>query len=107
MLFAATADADGTVQLGPLRLPARRPVRPGAVKVAVRPEAWAVCDSAPDALPGSLLKCAYLGSFQELTVGTAIGEIFVVSPDVQRDWRIGEALALRLAGNGVSVVEAG
>ncbi len=107
MLFAATADADGTVQLGPLRLPARRPVRPGAVKVAVRPEAWTVCDNGPDALPGSLLKCAYLGSFQELTVGTAIGEIFVVSPDVQRDWRIGQALALRLAGSGVSVVEAG
>ncbi|MFT3819506.1 MAG: ABC transporter ATP-binding protein [Rubrivivax sp.] len=107
MLFAATADADGIVQLGPLRLPARRAVRPGAVKVAVRPEAWAVCDGAPDALPGSLLKSAYLGSFQELTVGTEIGEIFVVSADVQRDWRIGEALALRLAGSGVSVVEAG
>jgi len=107
MLFDATADAAGMVQLGPLRLPARRPVRPGAVKVAVRPEAWAVCDSAADALPGSLLKGAYLGSLQELTVGTAIGEIFVVSPDVQRDWRVGEALHLRLAGSGVSVVEAG
>ena len=107
MLFAASADAAGQVQLGPLRLSARRAVRPGAVKVAVRPEAWAVCDAAPDALPGSLLKRAYLGSFQELTVGTAIGEIFVVSPDVQRDWRVGEALHLRLAGSGVSVVEVG
>ena len=105
MLFAGTAAADGTVQLGPLRVPARRPVKPGPVKVAVRPEAWAVTAPAPDALDGTLLKCAYLGSFQELTIGTALGEIFVVSPDVQRRWTVGEAVSLRLAGNGVSVVE--
>lgn len=105
MLFSASATADGQVQLGPLRLDARRPVAPGPVKVAVRPEAWAVTEAAPDALPGTLLKCAYLGSFQELTIGTAIGEIFVVSPDVRRTWAVGEALSLRLSGQGVSVVE--
>ncbi|MFO1326471.1 MAG: ABC transporter ATP-binding protein [Rubrivivax sp.] len=107
MLFAATADAEGQVQLGPLRVPARRRVNPGAVKVAVRPEAWQVVPPAPDALPGTLAKSAYLGGFQELTIRTEIGELFVVSPDVQRDWRVGEALSLRLAPNGVSVVEAG
>ncbi len=105
MLFAGQAQADGTVQLGPLRLPARRSVKPGPVKVAVRPEAWAVTAPAADALDGTLLKCAYLGSFQELTIATAIGEIFVVSPDVQRQWTVGETMALRLSGNGVSVVE--
>ena len=57
------------------------------------------------ALDGRLLKCAYLGSFQELTIATTIGEIFVVSPDVQRQWTIGETMSLRLSGNGVSVVE--
>jgi iron(III) transport system ATP-binding protein len=85
-------------------------VAAGPVKVAVRPEAWQVAVIGPalaDALPGTLLKCAYLGSLQELTMATAIGELFVVSPDVQRGWRVGEALALRLSGNGVSVVEAG
>jgi iron(III) transport system ATP-binding protein len=87
MLFSGTAQADGTV------------------KVAVRPEAWAVTPPAPDAVDGRLLKCAYLGSFQELTIATAIGEIFVVSPDVQRRWTLGETMALRLSGNGVSVVE--
>ena len=60
---------------------------------------------AGDALDGTLLKCAYLGSFQELTIATAIGDIFVVSPDVQRQWTVGETMALRLSGNGVSVVE--
>ena len=108
MLFAGTAAADGRVQLGPLTLPARRSVAAGAVKVAVRPEAWSVAEpGAADALPGTLLKCAYLGSFQELTVATAIGEIFVVSPDVARRWTVGDALSLRLSGSGVSVVEAG
>ncbi len=105
MLFSGTAAADGSVQLGPLRLPARRSVKAGPVKVAVRPEAWTVTAAAPDALDGKLLKCAYLGSFQELTIATAIGEIFVVSPDVQRQWTLGETMALRLSGNGVSVVE--
>jgi iron(III) transport system ATP-binding protein len=42
MLFPATADADGHVTLGPLTLKARRAVAPGAVKAAVRPEAWLI-----------------------------------------------------------------
>ncbi|MBL8332260.1 MAG: ABC transporter ATP-binding protein, partial [Rubrivivax sp.] len=106
MLFSATADAEGAVHLGPLRVPSRRAPRAGPVKVAVRPEAWQVVPATAEALPGTLAKSAYLGSFQELTVETAIGELFVISPDVQRAWSVGETLHLRLAGNGVSVVEA-
>ena len=106
MLFAATASADGQVQLGPLRFQARRQVRAGPVKVAVRPEAWAVTAPGIGALDGRLAKCAYLGSFQELTVETSIGEIFVVSPDLSHRWTVGDVLALQLLGNGVSVVEA-
>jgi iron(III) transport system ATP-binding protein len=107
MLFTGQADTSGQVSLGPLRLRARRAVPAGTVKVAVRPEAWHVTDPAPDALPGTLVKSAYLGSFQELTISTAIGELFVTSPDVRRAWTPGEALSLHLSDNGVSVVEAG
>jgi len=39
-------------------------------------------------------------------VATLLGEIFVVSSDVARDWRVGEALGLQLAGPGVSVLAA-
>jgi iron(III) transport system ATP-binding protein len=114
MLFSATADAQGRVALGPLTLQSSRPVPAGPVKVAVRPEAWQVVGAegggaggaTGDALAGTLAKCAYLGSFLELTVATAIGEIFVVSPDVSRRWTIGDTLGLRLGGTGVSVVEA-
>jgi iron(III) transport system ATP-binding protein len=104
MLFAGTVSADGLVELGPLRWAPRQSVQPGPVQIAVRPEAWAVVAPAADALSGTVLKCAYLGSFQELTIGTAIGELFVVSTDVQRRWTLGETTALRLSGNGVSVV---
>ncbi len=114
MLFDATAAADGSVVLGPLRL--RPLVCPavGAVKVAVRPEAWqvhargsgAVLHQLPGLLQGQLLKRAYLGSFQELTVLTVLGEIFIVSPDTTRDWALGDSLSLSLNDSGVSVVAA-
>jgi iron(III) transport system ATP-binding protein len=55
-------------------------------------------------LPGRLVKHAYLGSVVELTLATDLGEIFVVSPDVQRRWQAGETLALGLSERGVSVV---
>jgi len=106
MLFAATAAAGGCVALGPLTLQADGPVPAGPVKVAVRPEAWRLVAPASGGLDGTLVKCAYLGSFLELTVETAIGEIFVVSPEVTRRWTMGETLGLVLGGSGVSVVAA-
>ena len=106
MLFAGQAQEDGSVQMGPLSVRARRPVRAGAVKVAVRPEAWQVVAPGAGALEGTLSKLAYLGNVQELTVNTSLGEIFVVSPDVQRQWQVGETLGLRLLDRGLSVVAA-
>jgi iron(III) transport system ATP-binding protein len=125
MLFQAEVDADGAVRLGPLRLRSVRPVRPGAAKVAVRPEAWRVvkgvaadagqtaspssCPSSGqslDQLPGQVLKAAYLGSHQELTVHTALGEIFVIAPLGESAWQAGDAVAMSLARPEVSVVEA-
>ncbi len=106
MLFAGIAADDGSVQMGPLRVRARHAVRAGAVKVAVRPEAWQIVAPGSGALEGTLAKLAYLGNVQELTVNTSLGEIFVVSPDVLRAWRLGETLALRLSDHGLSVVAA-
>ena len=107
MLFTGVAAADSSVRLGPLLLRARRGVTPGAVKVAVRPEAWQVASESPGALAGTLVKLAYLGSFLELTVATELGEIFVVSPDLERDWAVGQTLALTLNERSVSVVSEG
>ncbi len=106
MLFSGAADAGGAVALGPLTLHPRTPVAAGPVKVAVRPEAWSVGAPGSGGLDGRLSKCSYLGSFFELTVDTALGEVFVVSPDVSRAWSVGDKLSLTLAERGVSVVAA-
>jgi iron(III) transport system ATP-binding protein len=107
MLFDAVVGVDGEVALGPLRFAPRRAVAPGPVQVAVRPEAWrigpAAADDAPG-LPATLAKRAYLGAVQELSFDTALGPVFVVSPDVARRWVVGEPASLSLAGPGVSVV---
>ena len=106
MLFDGQSQADGQVQVGPLRFAPRNPVAAGAVKAAIRPEAWRIVPRADAALGGLLVKQAYLGSFQELTIDTALGPVFVVSPQVERQWVLGEELGLALGEHGVTVVAA-
>ena len=106
MLFEGVSLADGSVQLGPIRLPRAQATRPGKVKVAVRPEAWEVVPAGSGELAATVAKSAYLGSAHEYTFDTVLGAIFVVSPDLRRVWRPGESVSLRLAGHGLSVVAA-
>jgi iron(III) transport system ATP-binding protein len=80
------------------------------VRAAVRPEAWLVGrelaggEQPHQVLCGLLKQCAYLGSFMELTFETDLGLVFVVSPEVSRDWRIGQILALSLPGRSIAAV---
>ena len=110
MLFDGQSLADGSVQLGPLRLLPRHTVAAGTVRVAVRPEAWLVGrelsdgESVPASLMAELKQSAYLGSVVELSFDTELGPIFVVSPEVAHEWRVGQRFALSLPGGGVSVV---
>ena len=106
MLFDGISLPDGSVQLGPITIPRERALAAGQVKVAVRPEAWEVLPAGAGELAATVAKSAYLGSFREYTFDTELGAIFVVSPDVQRVWGTGEAVSLRLAGHGLSVVAA-
>jgi iron(III) transport system ATP-binding protein len=103
MLFDGTAQADGTVALGPIALKPRQPVAPGAVRVAVRPEAWRVAMHGPG-LEAVVNKSAYLGSTQELTLQSALGSIFVVWPEPEPLLAAGQRVWLQLSGHGVSVV---
>ena len=105
-LFDGEATADGRVRLGPLTLPARQRVPAGPVKVAIRPEAWQLGPPGGDGLPATVSQCTYLGGQLELTLATALGPIFVISPDVERRWAAGEAATLTLAPRGMSVVPA-
>jgi iron(III) transport system ATP-binding protein len=107
MLLPGRVASDGAVALGPLRVQAESAVASGPVKVAVRPEAWRVSSPGTAGLAGKVAKHAYLGSFQELTVDTELGSIFVVCADAARRWRVGEGVTLQLPARGVSVVAAG
>ena len=106
MLFPAQALPDGVLALGPLRLPLRTAAAPGAVKAAVRPEAWTVGATGGPGMPGKVAKQSYLGCSQELMVETDLGPIFVVCPETLRLWAPGDAVSLSLNGQGVSIVSA-
>ncbi len=106
LLLDGQALADGTVQIGPLNFRPRHAVAAGAVRAAVRPEAWAVGAPVPDALPGTLVQAAYLGNQLELTVNTPLGTVLAVTPEVGSDWQTGQSLGLKLSGRGVSVMKA-
>jgi len=84
----------------------RRDVTSGPVAVAIRPEAVRLSPdpSGADALPGTVLKAAYLGSHMEYTVACRLGELFVVDPAVTRPWTAGAEVAVRLADHGVTIV---
>jgi iron(III) transport system ATP-binding protein len=104
MLFDGHSLADGSVQVGPLQFAPRIAVAAGAAKAAIRPEAWRIVPRSEASLGGPLVKQAYLGSFQELTIDTVLGPVFVVSPQVERQWILGEELGLALGEHGVTVV---
>ena len=106
MLFDGECDAQGVTHLGPLVVKAARAVRAGKVKVAVRPEAWQIMPATREGLAARLLKRTYLGSVMEYTFATTLGDIFVVSPDVQSPLAVGAPVSLTLSGHGVSVVAA-
>jgi iron(III) transport system ATP-binding protein len=104
MLFPGHADGNGSVSVGPLKFEPRRRVPEGAVKVAVRPEAWHVGPPG-HGLNARLAKSAYLGSNYEYTFDTELGPVFVVSADLSRLLDIGADVGLKLADHGVSVVQ--
>ena len=106
MLFDAIASADGTVRLGPVSIAPRTAPAAGAVKIAVRPQAWSVQADGAAPLAARLAKVAYLGAIVELSFDTELGSIFVVSDRVDRTWQVGDAASLALGTHGVSVLVA-
>ncbi len=104
MLLPGLARSDGQIMIGSLVYTPAKPVAPGAVQVAVRPEAWEISAPGDGGLPAIVEKTAYLGSFMELTLRTTLGDIFVVAPELERRWQAGDSVALKLSRHGVSVI---
>ncbi|MEZ5780394.1 MAG: ABC transporter ATP-binding protein [Rhizobiaceae bacterium] len=91
-----------TVKLGPitLRVPSAHSAV-GTAKLAVRPNRIQVAASGtPDTLPGRLAKAVYVGSHLELVVETELGNVFVVTPDVDAVVTPGQDVGLGFAGRG-------
>ncbi len=103
-VFDGQAEADGSVRLGPLVLPARAGVAAGAVKVAVRPEAWQVRPAGQGGLPAVVTTVAYLGSVSEMSFQTAIGPVFAIVHGSEVDMAPGDMASLGFGGHGVSVL---
>ena len=106
MLFEGQSQFDGRVSVGPLHFMPRNAVPEGPVKAAIRPEAWRLVPRSDAVLGGPLVKQAYLGSFQELTIETVLGPVFVVCPQVDQRWVLGDDVGLALGDHGVTVVAA-
>jgi iron(III) transport system ATP-binding protein len=109
LLLPAQAQADGSVKLGPLVVRPKVTVPRGHAKVAVRPEAWVLSrkEEVPGAaLSGKVSKLAYLGGFYEYTAQTELGEIFIVSHELDDPFKVGETVYMQLANHGISVVAA-
>ncbi len=87
-----------------LSLPSRG-LPPGAVDVAIRPEACRLSDSAAaEGIEGSVLKAVYLGTHIEYTIDSALGELFVIDHRVDTPLAPGSSVAIALAGRGVTLV---
>ena len=106
MLFDGECREDGRVSLGPLTVVAAPAVRPGPVKIAVRPEAWVIGPVANTGLAARVRKQTYVGSIVEYTFQSPLGDIFVVSPEVRQPLSQGAPVSLYLADHGVSIVAA-
>jgi iron(III) transport system ATP-binding protein len=86
------------------RLPARGLV-PGAVKVAIRPEAIRIArNGSAGLLQADVLKATYLGSHMEYTLGTPLGELFAVDSEIEQPANTGDHVTLDLARRGVTLV---
>ena len=103
----AVSDGRARVRLGEaaLDLPARG-VKPGPVKIAVRPHSFELHGQKPAApsLSGKISKAAYLGKHLEYTVETALGALFVVAPVGVDALHAGADVHVTLAERGVVIV---
>ncbi|WP_274627120.1 ABC transporter ATP-binding protein [Arvimicrobium flavum] len=99
---AAIDRGEATVRLGPvtLRLPAGGR-RPGPAKLAARPARILVREAgAAGTLAGTLEKVTYVGSHLEFRIGTALGPVFAVSPDVDASFTIGQDVGVGFPEKG-------
>ena len=102
-----------SVRMGPVDLDMpHRGLAKGAAYMAVRPTHIQLCNAGtPGALPGSLSKVTYVGDHLEFLVKTELGDVFVISRDVDYSvnpadgsFRTGADVSLAFAKRGPVLV---
>lgn len=96
-----------TVRLGSIDLDLlRRDARRGPITVAVRAESMTLHAAQPNvpALPGRIVKAAYLGKHREYTVKTLLGPLFVVDRSSIDLLPLDSEIWITLASRGVVIV---
>jgi iron(III) transport system ATP-binding protein len=107
--IAGVEDGVASVRLGglTLALPARG-FKPGPARLAARPSRLVLHPAGtPDTLPVTIDKATYVGSHLEFVVSTALGEAFVVSPDVDAPFAAGQAAGLGFPAKGPVLIASG
>lgn len=94
----------GEVWLGSLRLPGSHPGPDGAVRIAVRPEAWRVAPASGRGLSASVIRRSYLGRTMEYVMSTPSGEVLVHASQVRAPLEPGAPVSLFLGPHGTSVI---
>jgi len=96
-----------SVRLGPLTLdlPARGVTKPGAAKLAVRPEAVQIATEEGDSgLPATVARAAYLGGHMEYSLQTASGTFFVIDGAVGRPLAVGSSVSISFRDFGLTLL---
>ena len=85
-----------------------RGARPGATKVAIRPESLILAAQQPGplAINGRIAKAAYLGTHMEYTVSSPLGDLFVVDRRVAQPYAVDATIWISFADHGVTVIPA-
>ncbi len=94
------------VRIGPinLNLP-HRGIADGDVDIAVRPESIVLSrGTGGAAIRATVGKAAYLGGFMEYTLATEVGDLFVITHDVDTPFTVGETIGAVLAAHGAVVI---
>ena len=102
-----TAGELGLVEIGGhvLRVP-HRGHAPGAVRLAIRPDAIRLADGAgAPGLPGRVLRAAFVGRVVEYAIETAAGELFAVVPVTEAAVAPGASVRLALGPRGLALVD--
>ena len=81
-----------------------RSIKPGAAKLAIRPNAVTLEPAAEGAFSGEITHAAYLGDHVEYEVKTKAGTLFVIDPAVERTIGTATRVSIGFKERGIAII---